>query len=118
MVPLTHIGKPRALLRLWVLVLLAPVAWVTALSVLFSLTNEACISGSRSHMWWVALGCIALAALPALLAWPSRRIHDSGAAESERARFMLELATGASALFALVTLLTAVPIALLDSCRT
>ncbi len=104
--------------RLWLLVLLAPVSWAAALGMLFSLSNETCISGSRGAPIAVALVCVVLAALPAGPAWHWRRNIDGGTAGAERMRVMLELALGGSVLFTAVTLLTAVPTVLLDPCRT
>jgi hypothetical protein len=119
MVPLTHISRqPRMLLRLWVLLLLAPLAWATAFGLLFSLVDETCISGSRLAPGWVAGVCLSLAALPGLLAWPARRSTNLATAAAERTRFMLEVAIGGSLLFTLVMVVTAVPIAFLDPCRT
>jgi hypothetical protein len=119
MVPLTHISRPpRVFLRLWVLVLLAPLAWSTAFGLLFSLVDETCVSGSRLAPGWVVASCLLLAALPGLLAGSWRRsvaLHD---AAGERTRFMLDLAIGGSVLFTLVMLVMAVPIAFLDPCRT
>jgi len=119
MVPLTHVSKqPRVLMRLWVLVLLAPVAWSTAFGMLISLTNETCMSGSRVAPGWVAGISLVLAALPGLLAWPWRRSTNLEDAAAQRTRFMLDLAIGGSLLFTLVMIVTAVPIAFLDPCRT
>lgn len=119
MVPVTHIARqPGVLARLWVLVLLAPVAWSTAFGVLYSLVDETCVSRSRLASGWVAGVCLVLAALPGLLAWGWRRTANLVDASSERVRFMLDLAIGGSLLFTLVMVLTAVPIAFLDPCRT
>jgi protein-S-isoprenylcysteine O-methyltransferase Ste14 len=112
------LSRPRALVEAWSVMLLAPVAWSVALGILFSLTNEVCERGDRTPMWAVALGCTALSLLPALVAWAwRRRTHEAGDA-GERVRFMLDVALGTSALFTLVLLVTAVPVALLGSCRT
>ena len=119
MVPLTHVSRqPRVLLRLWTLVLLAPVSWSTAFALLYSLVDETCVSGSRVASGWVAGVCLVLAALPGLLAWPWRRSADLANASAQRTRFMLDLAIGGSLLFTLVMFVTAVPIAFLDPCRT
>jgi len=118
MVSLRHTARPSALPALWVLFLLAPCAWVAALSILFSLTNEVCMGGSRIGLWWTAVPCLALATAPGLLASVWRRGHAGSDAAGERARFMLDVAMGGSVLFTLVIALSAVPIALLDTCRT
>jgi hypothetical protein len=111
MVSLTHA-------RLWLVVLLAPVSWSAALGVLFSLTNETCISGSRDPALAVACAAVLLAALPAAPAWLWRRQVANDSPPAERTRFLLELATGGSVLFTLVTILTAIPVVFLDPCRT
>jgi hypothetical protein len=119
MVPLTHVSKPpRVNLRLWLLLLLAPVSWSTAFGVLFSLVDETCTTGSRVAPGWVAGTCLVLAALPGLMAWPWRRSANLATPSGERTRFMLEIAIGASLLFTLVMIVTTVPIAFLDPCRT
>lgn len=115
---LSPAAQPRVLLRLWTLLLLAPCAWAAALGALFSLTNDACLQGSRGPMWWAAIGSAALSAAPLLPALAMRRRFPSSTAEGERARFMLEIAIGGSLLFTVVTALATVPIALLDTCRT
>jgi hypothetical protein len=111
MVSLTHA-------RLWLVVLLAPLSWAAALAALFSLTNETCVSGSRDAALAVACAGILFAALPAAPAWLWRRRVAGDSRSGERTRFLLELATGGSVLFTLVTLLTAIPVAFLDPCRT
>lgn len=119
MVPLTHISRPpRVFLRLWALVLLAPMAWSTASGILYSLVDETCISGSRAAPAWIAGCSLLLAALPGALAWSWRRSANLADASGERTRFMLDLAIGASFLFTLVMVVTALPIAFLDACRT
>jgi hypothetical protein len=120
MVFLTSIesARPSALLRAWVLLLLAPCTWAAALGILFSLTDETCVSGSRSAMWLVAVSCVVLTAVPAVVAWRLKRAIHSSSDAAERARFMMGVAVGGSLLFALVTLISAVPIGLLDPCRT
>jgi len=111
-------GKPSALLRAWTLVLMAPVAWAGSLGLLFSLTDEACTSGSRAMMWRVATACLALTLAPAVLAWRARREIPTNSDAGHRARFMMSVAIGASLLFAVITLLSAAPIGWLDTCRT
>jgi hypothetical protein len=69
-------------------------------------------------MWFTVASCIALAAVPGLIAWPWRRRFPSGTDGGERARFMLDVGVGCSLLFTLVTVLSAVPVAWLDPCRT
>jgi hypothetical protein len=114
----TAVSSPRALLEAWLTVLLAPVAWAAALGILYSLVDETCTRQGRGDMLVVGGACLALAIVPAPIAWRWRRHIDDTTSSGQRARFMLELAGGASLLFALVTLISAVPIVLLDPCRT
>jgi hypothetical protein len=93
-------------------------AWAAALGLLFSLTDEACTSGSRAALWWVAGACAVLTLAPALLAWRARRATPATAGAGQRARLMMRVAMGASLLFTLITLIWAAPIAWLDACRT
>ena len=111
--------SPATLALLWVAVLLAPSAWAAMLGVQFSLTDEGCVSGVRAPMHAVAIAAVVLAILPAVLAWPRWRAIEATSAQPERTtRFMLGLAVGSSLIFGLVTLLSAVPVWFLESCRT
>jgi hypothetical protein len=110
--------RPRALLGLWLLFLGAPMAWAAALGVLFSLTDETCVSGHRDAQWLSAALGLALAVLPGLVAWPLWRKLLPSTRAAERARFMLGVALGGSVLFTLVMLVSMVPVGLLDPCRT
>jgi hypothetical protein len=85
---------------------------------LFSLTNDTCMSGSRAPMFAVAAACVVLALTPAAPAVVWRRRVDTRSAAGERLHFMLGIAAGGSVLFGLVTILSAIPIFLLDPCRT
>jgi hypothetical protein len=116
---MTHpLSRPRALVEAWIVVLLAPTAWAAALGILFSLTDEACARGARTAMVAVACACVALTLAPGLLAWAWRRRIAEPHAAADRARFMLAVAIGASAIFTLVLMMTTVPIFLLPACRT
>jgi len=114
----TIVSSPRALLEAWISLLLAPVAWAVSLGVLYSLTDETCAHDGRGTLLAIAGACIALAAAPAPLAWHWRRRLSGTTASEERARFMLQISSGCSLLFTLVTIFNAVPIAFLDPCRT
>lgn len=109
-------SERRVLVKLWTVLLIAPVAWSAALGILFALLDESCAQGSRQAMLLAAAVCVLLTILPAPLAWNWRRHFDAGSVGAERARFMLEVACGASVIFALTTLLTAVPVFLLSAC--
>jgi hypothetical protein len=110
--------RPRSLTLMWIAALLAPVAWSIELGIMYSLTNETCMSGSRTAMLAVAAACVALAIAPAVFVWPWRRTAYGNSAADERRRLFLDLAIGGSLIFAVVTILSAVPIFFLESCRT
>lgn len=108
----------RGLTMLWSVVLLAPCAWAASLGLMFTLTRAACLSGSRSSLLVTVACAIALAIAPGLVAWRARAGLEPADAARERARFQLGLAAGGSAIFTLVTLVSAVPLFLLGACRT
>jgi hypothetical protein len=110
--------SPRSLTLFWVVLLLAPVAWATALGVMFSLTDESCRRHSITAIASVGIVCVMMTAAPAPLAWHLRRGIDLASPGGGRARFLLEVAVGASLIFTLVTLMSAIPVFLLDPCRT
>jgi len=109
--------SPRQLGRQWLALLLAPVAWSAALGILFVLTEDACARETRASLWVVIVICIALAVLSAPLAWRTRDAagEDGG---PDRVRFLMGAALGLSAIFSAVLILMAVPILMLDACRT
>jgi len=115
---MTRLNQPRALIEAWISVLLAPVAWAIALGGLYSYTDETCAHGNRLPMDAIAFSCLALTLLPAPIAWLRGRHTPADSGSGERARFLFHTAIGLSALFALVPLVTAVPIFMLDPCRT
>ena len=108
--------QPRMLLPLWTVLLLAPVAWASALGISFALLDETCAQGG--HAWLVLVFglCLLLAILPAPVAWSWRRHFDVRDQAGERTRFMLDVAIGASIVFALTVLLSAVPVFLQSAC--
>jgi hypothetical protein len=111
-------ARPPALTLLWIAILLAPCAWAAMLGLQFALTDERCVADVRTPMQVVAVVAITLAILPALFAWPRWRAIEVTSAAAGRTRFMLGLAVGSSVIFALVTILSAVPVWFLDPCRT
>ena len=115
---MTPFSQPRALIEAWVSVLLAPIAWAIALGGLYSYTDETCTHGSRLPMDAIACACLVLTLVPVPIAWLRGRHTPANSNSGERARFLFHTAIGLSALFALVTLVTAIPIFLLDPCRT
>jgi hypothetical protein len=118
MVSLTRqYSRPRHLVLMWVAALLAPFAWSAALGMMFSLTNETCMSGSRFDMLAVAITSILLAAAPAVPVVPWRKYVETDTAAGERTRLLFDLAVAGSLIFALVMVVSTIPILFLDSCR-
>ena len=115
---MTPFAQPRALIEAWLSVLLAPVAWAVALGGLYSLTDETCAHPGPLPMSALAAACLVLTLMPAPIAWLRGRRTPADSSSGERARFLFQTAVGLSALFALVTLVTAIPIFVLDPCRT
>ena len=103
---------------LWSVVLLAPFTWATSLGLMFTLTEHACVSGSRISLLVTAALSVAIAAAPGAVAWGLRSRIGAGDEARERTRFLLGLAAGGGAIFTLVTLVSAVPIFWLHACRT
>lgn len=110
--------QPRTFTLSWIVLLLAPVGWATALGVLWSWTDEVCAHGSRDPMWLSAGLAALLALMPAPVTWAWHRRLDGTSAAGERFRFMLGVATGLSLMFTLVLLLSMASIPLLSPCRT
>ena len=109
---------PRALTARWLALLAAPVAWAAALGALFSLVDEVCVAANRSPQWAVLAAAIVLALAPVPFAWRRARTPHDGHRSSDRACFLARLAIGLSIMFALVIVLSAVPVAMLSACRT
>jgi hypothetical protein len=109
--------SPARLTRQWIALLLPPVAWVTALGAMFSITDESCSRGGHAGLWSIVGVCALLAVVGAPLAWRERRRAGEGG-DVDRTRFMMELALGLSALFSLIVIMNAIPILLLSPCRT
>jgi hypothetical protein len=112
------LSRPGALARLWTAILLPPTAWAAMLGLQFSMTDERCVSNLQLPMHVIAFIAVIAAVLPGVLAWPKWRAIEAGSAAAERTQFMLGLAVGSSAIFSLVTLLSAAPVWFLDPCRT
>jgi hypothetical protein len=112
------LSRPPVLTLLWLALLLPATAWAAMLGIQFSLTDERCVSGVQWPMQIIAIIAVVVALVPGVLAWPRWRAIEAGSASADRTRFMLGLAVGSSAIFTLVTLLSAVPVWFLDPCRT
>jgi F0F1-type ATP synthase membrane subunit c/vacuolar-type H+-ATPase subunit K len=106
---------PRFLWLIWTSVLLAPLAWSASLVGMFWLTDPVCQGASRTMIVAIGGACVVLAIVSSLLAQRSlRRVaaHES----SDFRTFLLRLAVGSSAIFALVIALSLVPVAMLTPC--
>lgn len=95
---------------IWVTALLAPVAWSAAVSMMFLLIDKTCVQGSRAMVWLNVATCILVAVAPATLVTPLRRFA------SDSAPLVRDLVVAGSIVFAMVMLVTAVPILMLDAC--
>ena len=109
------VSRPRMLVLTWVAALVAPLAWLSALVLMFSMTGENCATGSRLLLWMNTTACIALAMAPAVLGSWSRSLDPESAA-GVRTRLILYLTVAGSIVLALVMLVTAVPILLQNAC--
>jgi hypothetical protein len=106
----------RQMLLLWSGVLIGPIAWAFSLTSMFWFTHPVCQGADRTVLWVTGGTCAAVSAGACVGAavWLARaRVWRERA---EIAPFMLGLGIGAGALFALVILLSMVPIAMLTPC--
>jgi len=103
--------RPVYLVLLWTVVLLAPIAWTTALGTMFPMTDWVCDRGPRVALFAVGGLCLVLALGAGAVGW----VRLARTVE-ERSRFMLQLGIGISALVALVIAMYIVPVFLLSSC--
>ena len=103
----------RSLVLVWITVLLAPLAWGFSLVTMFWATHPVC--QGRTFTWIYGSGgmCVALALGGGLVAW--RALRNAKEPGSPRV-FLLQMATGASAIFALVIGLSLVPVSMLTPC--
>jgi hypothetical protein len=105
--------RPRSLTLLWTTVLAGPIAWSLSLAIMFWTTRSVCHGGSRNSLLTVGIICALLSIAGGILA---ARGFKQPLARFEFSHFMLGLAVGASAVFALVIVLSLVPIFLLSPC--
>jgi len=110
MTSLTH-SRPSPRIFIWVAACVAPFAWAAAVSMMFSMIDETCVQGSRWMVWVSAATCILVAVTPAVLIAPARRSAAS-------APLIRDLVVVGSIVFAMVMLVTAVPILTLDECAS
>ena len=108
--------------RLWLAVVIGPVAWLIYLQTAFALVPWACNRPVGGMIALLAAGVLALALSTAGLgtAWQAwRRLDRTGAATATvtaRARFMALTGIGTSALFVLVVVAGMLPLLLLAPC--
>jgi hypothetical protein len=108
--------QPRVLWLVWVAVLLPPTAWAISLGAMFWLTDPACQGGSRVPIVATGVICTVLAIGAGLLARHGSRRYGDAPESTHSGQFLLTMAKGMSAIFALVILLSLVPVAMLSPC--
>jgi hypothetical protein len=114
---MTESISARQMVLLWVAVLLGPIAWALSLALLFWFTHPVCQDmAGRAALWITGAACAAASVAAGTgAAWALARAgfppESSGIAP-----FMMRLAVGMSAIFALVILLSMVPISMLTPC--
>jgi hypothetical protein len=115
--------------RLWILLLLPPIAWAIHLQVCYSLHAQVCASSTRITMWAVSLVLFVIVAFNttrAYATWQSMPQPNAGGAaggpEDEdprpitREKFMAASAFFGSLFFALVILGQTIPTVMLRPC--
>ena len=108
--------------RLWLAIIIGPVAWLIYLQTAYALVPGACRRPMGGMIARLAAGVLALALSTAGLAtaWQAwRRLDRTGAATATvtaRARFMALTGIGTSALFVLVVVAGMLPLLLLAPC--
>lgn len=109
--------------RLWLMVLLPPLAWSFNHVAILWMTHPVCQGASRGWIVQIGIVCFLLAAGAGVFAHRRlQRVARSSAAELDASwrgdfeTFLLRLAMGSSPVFALVILLSMVPNALLTPC--
>jgi hypothetical protein len=105
--------RPRSLMLLWLTILAGPVAWALSLTIMFWMTREACIEGALAPVLTVGVVCALVTAAAGIRAAVAL-VQPLG--QMQLTRFMLGLAVAASAMFALVIVLSLVPISMLTPC--
>jgi len=108
--------------RLWLAIVIGPLAWLVYLATAYALVPWACRRPTGGMIALLAAGVVALALSTAGLvsAWQAwRRVGDDAAAGAvtERARFMALTGIGTSALFVLIVVAGMLPLLLLAPCN-
>ena len=102
--------------RLWLAIVIGPLAWLVYLTTAYALVPWACRRPTGGLITLLAAGVVALALSTAGLvtAWQAWRHAADGAAA--RTRFMALTGIGTSALFVLVVVAGMLPLLLLSPC--
>lgn len=107
--------------RLWLAIIIGPVAWLVYLQTAYALVPWACRRPTGGLIALFAAGVLALALSTAGLAtaWQAWRRADrtGGGTATGRARFMALTGIGTSALFVLVVVAGMLPLLLLAPCE-
>jgi hypothetical protein len=106
----------RQIVLLWAGVLLGPIAWSISLPSMLWLTHPVCLGSGRGLLWGTGAVCALVAIGTCVVASLQLARHGFPHEGASVAAFMLRMAVGASAIFALVILLSMVPIAMLTPC--
>lgn len=108
--------SPPRLARQWPALLLAPIAWASALGILFALTGDACGPDSRVSIGVVVTICLVLAVASSSVAWQIRReLGDGG--PLDRARLLRGVSVGISAILSVALILLAMPVLASGTCQ-
>jgi hypothetical protein len=108
--------------RLWLSLLLAPMAWLADLEASYALAAQACIAspGHRLALYLVPLAAAFVAGLGAVLAWQvytrTTTPAPAAAAAEGSERFLALASVVASVFFVLIILVQTIPNVLLGAC--
>jgi hypothetical protein len=101
---------------LWSVVLGSPLAWAVSLASMFWLTHPVCQGMTHGVIFAAGCSCTAVALAAGIIARHRlRRCADPGRLAGVDS-FLLNMAVGMSAIFALVIALSLVPLAMLTPC--
>ena len=104
----------RRYVLVWTVVLLGPLAWGASLTAMFWATHPVCQGASHGWLYAIGAACAVLTLGAGFVGWrsmPAERVQH----ENDR-YFLLQMAVGASAIFALVIGLSLVPVSMLTPC--
>ena len=110
--------------RLWLAIVLGPLAWLTYVEVAYALVPWACRhpgAGGRVALYLTGAGVFAAAIIAVVLAWPAWRATARGdsdaAAPDGRTRFLALTGLASGALFVLVAIAGTLPLFMLAPCE-